>query len=137
MPHFGLMDSEEMKPDEAALLRARPHIRGDKRRISEGKLAAGITALHDAIIHGMQWFLLSAHSELINSDVDADYDLTDDDTLLQLIHRTPIFANTPYKEEFHYLSEILDQALYETLNGFDPNRYMIFFVRQGNISRIR
>ncbi|PWI48190.1 hypothetical protein CEE45_07730 [Candidatus Heimdallarchaeota archaeon B3_Heim] len=122
MPHFGLMDSEEMKPDEASLLRARLHIRGGKRRLSQGKYAAGVAALHDALIHGMQWFLLSTHPELVYTD--ADCDITDDETLLQLIQKTPIFADPIYKEDFEYLSEILNQALNERMNGFDKTRYM-------------
>jgi hypothetical protein len=124
MPHFGLMDSEGMKPTEAALLRAKLHIRGGKRRLSEKKYAAGVAALHDALIHGMQWYLLSSHTNLVYPNVDADYDITDDDTLFALIQKTPTFADPFYKEEFQYLAEILNQALYKSMNGFDKSRYL-------------
>ncbi|MHA1995388.1 MAG: hypothetical protein ACW97Z_12670 [Candidatus Hodarchaeales archaeon] len=118
------MNSEEMKPDEAALLRARLHIRGGKRRLSEGKYAAGVAALHDALIHGMQWYLLSTHPEVVYPNIDADYDITDDDTLLQLLQKTPTFSGNSYNEEFQYLSEILDQALSERMVDFDESRYL-------------
>ena len=124
MPHFGLMNSEEMKPDEAALLRARLHIRGGKRRLSEKKYAAGVAALHDALIHGIQWYLLSSHADLVYPNVEADYDITDDDTLLYLLQKTPSFTDPFYKEEFQYLSEILNQSLYKEMNGFDTTRYL-------------
>ncbi|MHA1976809.1 MAG: hypothetical protein ACW98F_10545 [Candidatus Hodarchaeales archaeon] len=113
-----------MKPDEAALLRARLHLRGGKRRLSERKYAAGVAALHDALIHGMQWYLLSLHPEIVYPNSDADYDITDDGTLLNLIQKTSVFADPFYMEEFQYLSEILNQALYKTMKGFDKSRYL-------------
>ena len=124
MPHFGLMDSEEMKPDEALLLRARLHIRGGKRRLKEGKVPAGIAALHDALIHGMQWFLYTNHPELLYPNVEVDYDITDHMTLLQFLQRTESFAHFSYKEEFQYLSDILVQALDNRISGFDKGRYI-------------
>jgi len=113
-----------MKPDEAALLRARLHIRGGKRRLSERKYAAGVAALHDALIHGMQWYLFSSYSELLYPNFEEDYDITDDDTLLHLIQKTPSFADPFYKEEFKYLTGILNQALNNEMNGFDKARYL-------------
>jgi hypothetical protein len=124
MPHFGLMDSEEMKPDEALLLRARLHIRGGKRRLNEGKVPAGIAALHDALIHGMQWFLYINHPEIMYPNVEVDYDITDDMTLLQFLQRTESFAHFSYKEDFQYLCDILVQALDNTISGFDKGRYI-------------
>ena len=124
MPHFGLMESEEMKPDEAALLRARLHIRGGMRRLKQGKVSAGIAALHDALIHGMQWFLSAKHPELLYTNSEADYDLTDDMTLLQFIQKTDSFAHYSYKEDFKYLLDILYQALDNKINGFDQPRYI-------------
>jgi hypothetical protein len=124
MPHFGLMDPEGMKPEDASLLRARLHIRGGKRRISEGKIASGVAALHDALIHGIEWFLVSRHPELISSSSGIEYDLTDDDTLIQLLHKTQAFSDTFYLDEFKYIGEILDHALYREMNGFDDKKYL-------------
>ncbi|MHA2113466.1 MAG: hypothetical protein ACXAC6_14665 [Candidatus Hodarchaeales archaeon] len=113
-----------MKPDEALLLRTRLHIRGGKRRLNQGKVSDGITALHDAIIHGMQWFLFTNHPELLYPNVEADYDLTDDTTLFQFLQRTESFAHFSYHEDFQYLSDILDQALDNRISGFDKGRYI-------------
>ncbi|TAN38772.1 MAG: hypothetical protein EPN25_13095 [Nitrospirae bacterium] len=59
MPHFGLMNEDELGPEQAALMRARLHIRGGKRRLSQGKISAGILTLYDALLFGMEWFVLS------------------------------------------------------------------------------
>jgi len=60
MPHFGLMDEKNMPPTEAALLRARLHIRGGVRRIRQGKTAVGLATLYDAVLSGMRWRILSS-----------------------------------------------------------------------------
>ncbi len=124
MPHFGLMDPENMKPEDASLLRARLHIRGGKRRISEGKMAAGVAALHDALIHGIEWYLVSKYPELLSSSAGVEYDLTDDDILIQLLHKTQSFSDTFYINEFKYIGEILDQALYKEMYEFDEKKYL-------------
>jgi hypothetical protein len=59
MPHFGLMNENELGPEKAALMRARLHIRGGRRRLSQGKISAGILTLYDAVVFGMEWFIAS------------------------------------------------------------------------------
>lgn len=58
MPHFGLMDASKMNDADAALLRARLHLRGGRRRIRQGNNAAALAALYDALIHAIRWYLL-------------------------------------------------------------------------------
>ncbi len=124
MPHFGLMDPEQMTPEDASLLRAQLHMRGGKRRISEGKMSAGVAALHDALIHGMEWYLISKHPEILSSINGVEFDLTDDDTLIELLQKTQTFSNSFYREEFQYIGSILDQALYKDMHGFDQTKYL-------------
>jgi len=62
MPHFGLMDERKMERKDAALQRARLHIRGGRRRLRQGKYAAGIATLYDALSFAMRWYILS-HEE--------------------------------------------------------------------------
>lgn len=79
MPHFGLMDATKMTEVDAALLRARLHIRGARRRFEIGKYAAGIAALYDAVSYAMQWYIISPeHQEqlgIIGMDLVHDKDL--------------------------------------------------------------
>lgn len=56
MPHFGLMDKGKMSSEEAALLRARLHIRGGRRRLAEGKTGDALAVLYDALGHGLKYY---------------------------------------------------------------------------------
>jgi hypothetical protein len=49
MPHFGLMNEQELGPVAGPLQRARLHLRGGKRRLRQGKVSAGIVTLYDAL----------------------------------------------------------------------------------------
>jgi hypothetical protein len=51
------MVESDMGPVEGPLLRARLHIRGGKRRLRQGKIAAGIVTLYDALEGAMLSYL--------------------------------------------------------------------------------
>jgi len=53
------MDADALGPEAAALQRARLHIRGGKRRLRQGKVAAGIVTLYDALLSAMDWYFES------------------------------------------------------------------------------
>ena len=59
MPHFGLMDERGLEPEAAALQRARLHIRAGRRRLRQGKTAAGWMTLYDALLFAMAWYVAS------------------------------------------------------------------------------
>ncbi|MEW6594117.1 MAG: hypothetical protein AB1413_04510 [Thermodesulfobacteriota bacterium] len=71
MPHFGLMDETRMSREAAALLRAKLHLRCGRRRVREGKDAAGLATLYDALLSAMRWHILSTPSlrEALGSDL--------------------------------------------------------------------
>ncbi len=60
MPHAGLMNAEALGPEAAALQRARLHLRGGKRRLRQGKVAAGLVTLYDALFSAMDWYFESS-----------------------------------------------------------------------------
>jgi hypothetical protein len=84
MPHFGLMDETGMSREEAALTRAKLHIRSGRRRLREGKQAAGIAALFDALTSAIKWYVLSNRGG-IAAHIGNDEDLEDDEKLLELL----------------------------------------------------
>jgi hypothetical protein len=49
VPHFGLMNEQDLGPVAGPLQRARLHLRGGKRRLRQGKISAGIVTLYDAL----------------------------------------------------------------------------------------
>jgi len=56
-PHAGLMDPELLGPEAAALLRARLHIRGGRRRLRQGKKEEGLVTIYDALTSAVDWYL--------------------------------------------------------------------------------
>ena len=53
------MEERSLGPEEGPLLRARLHLRGGKRRLRQGKIAAGIVTLSDALNGGLEWYIAS------------------------------------------------------------------------------
>ncbi|MDA8082043.1 MAG: hypothetical protein M0024_00120 [Nitrospiraceae bacterium] len=89
MPHFGLMDEEALGPEQAPLQRARLHIRGGKRRLRQGKISAGILTLYDALVFGMEWYIVSpGRREKLT--VQPGEDLRNDRTLYSVLVRSGV-----------------------------------------------
>ena len=59
MPHFGLMDADALGDLKAALQRARLHLRSGRRRLSQGKISAGLVTLYDALEQALEWYVSS------------------------------------------------------------------------------
>ena len=53
------MDQDALGPVRAAHQRARLHIRAGRRRLRQGKVSAGIVTLYDALLHAMEYYMLS------------------------------------------------------------------------------
>jgi hypothetical protein len=53
------MDADALGPEAAALQRAHLHVRGGKRRLRQGKVAAGLVTLYDALLSAMDWYFES------------------------------------------------------------------------------
>jgi hypothetical protein len=115
MPHFGLMDERKMGPVEGPLLRARLHMRGGKRRLREGKIAAGIVTLYDALDAAMTAYAAdTAHrSHLV---VREGENLNDIKTLFNVLVRSQVLSGA---FEFDRLDRLTEQALYEEMPGYD------------------
>ncbi|HKN18228.1 MAG TPA: hypothetical protein VJW95_00420 [Dissulfurispiraceae bacterium] len=115
MPHAGLMNADELGPEAAALMQARLHIRGGKRRLRQGKTAAGIVTLYDALTSATEWFLLSAgrRTELL---LKADDDLNNDKTVFNVLVRSGVIGR-----EFDYeaFDRIVEKALHENLADYN------------------
>lgn len=116
MPHFGLMSTEDsFKTEEGALLRARLHIRGGRRRLRQGKISAGIVTLYDALSFAMRWYISSPErkGKLL---LGAGENLNDDRTVFEILKRSglkdPAF-------DFMELDQLVDRALEDEMAGYD------------------
>jgi hypothetical protein len=106
MPHFGLMDETQMSPAAAALQRARLHVRGGRRRLRQGKLAAGISTIYDALVSAMRWYGLTHSREL--GLADHDDALEDDRRLFGLLVRANVLDGG---FEFDRLQSLMERAV--------------------------
>ncbi len=115
MPHFGLMEEKKLGPVEGPLQRARLHIRGGKRRLRQGKAAAGIVTLYDALEGAMQSYA-SEPGRLALLGLRNDRDLFNDKLLYAALVRAGVIDGSFDFEAFDRLTE---RALNEELPGYD------------------
>ena len=116
MPHAGLMNERAMGPEAGPLQRARLHLRGGRRRLRQGKIAAGIVTLADALSAALEWYTASQErrSTIAAGPVD---DLRDDKTAYRVLVRSGVLDGKFDLEAFDRLTEY---ALEHELPGFDP-----------------
>ncbi len=108
MPHAGLMDEKALGPEEGPLQRARLHVRGGRRRLSQGKVAAGIVTLYDAVCAAMEWYFASEarRSGLI---IREDDDLRNDKTLYEILIRSGVLDGA---FDYRSFNELVEKVLY-------------------------
>jgi hypothetical protein len=116
MPHFGLMDTRDsFEKEEGALLRARLHIRGGKRRLRQGKISAGIVTLYDALLFALRWYVASPERRKTLS-VRKEDDLKDEKSVMDILRRSKVPAS-----DFDYVAfdSLVDRASREEMPDYD------------------
>jgi len=115
MPHFGLMNEDELGPVEGPLQRARLHIRGGKRRLRQGKIAAGIVTLYDALSSAMQWYL-ALPARRLKLVAGRDEDLLHDRTAYAVLVRSGVLDG---RFDFDAFDRLTEHALSNEMPGYD------------------
>jgi len=115
MPHFGLMNEDELGPVEGPLQRARLHIRGGKRRLRQGKISAGIVTYYDALSSAMQWYIASPEGRS-KFDADGGEDLLNDRTAYAVLVRSGILDG---RFDFDAFDRLAEHALLDELPDYD------------------
>ena len=115
MPHAGLMDERTLVPEEGPLLRARLHIRGGKRRLREGKIAAGIVTLYDALNGAMEWYIASPQrtKRLL---IEAGDNLNDDRSLYRVLVQSQVLDGG---FDFDAFDRLVETALHEEMQDYN------------------
>lgn len=108
MPHFGLMDDTKLAPAEAALLRARLHWRGGKRRISQNKRKAGIATLWDAVLSAARYYHLTELAQHGTKQVDVSTTSFDDVVVLRRLAEEGRLGDM---KDFKFLEKISDTTV--------------------------
>jgi hypothetical protein len=115
MPHAGLMDEQTLGPVKGPLQRARLHIRGGRRRLRQGKIAAGIVTLYDALDAALLWYFASVERRARLAIGPGD-DLNDDRTLYRILVRAGVLDES---FDFDDFDRLVERALREELPGYD------------------
>jgi hypothetical protein len=115
MPHFGLMDEEALGPVQGPLQRARLHIRGGRRRLREGKIAAGIATLYDALEGAMRAYI-GGPVRLSELEVENDKDLNNDKDLYAALVRAGVING---EFDFEAFDRLTERALHEEMPEYD------------------
>ncbi len=114
MPHAGLMDEKTLGPVEGPRQRARLHIRGGRRRLRQGKIAAGIVTFYDALLAAMQAYAASPAGTRL--EIRAGEDINDDKVLYSVLVRSDILDGS---FDFEAFDRIAEKALNEEMPGYD------------------
>lgn len=124
MPHSGLMSTREsFESAEGALLRARLHLRGARRRLKQGKVAAGITTLYDALIFGLRfYFMIPEHRSRI--DPGEELDLIEERVMIKALRKAGILDSAFDLDEFE---ELVDRAAWDEMADYDYRPLLITF----------
>ena len=116
MPHFGLMDTRDsFEKAEGALLRARLHIRGARRRLRQGKISAGIVTLYDALLFALRWYLSSPERRKKISLGPGD-DMPDEEQVLALLQRAHVL---PEEFDYHAFDALVEKASHQEMPAYD------------------
>ncbi len=120
MPHFGLMNEQELGPVAGPLQRARLHLRGGKRRLRQGKVSAGIVTLYDALEGAMLSYAESPETgpRLAFRPGERRYDSK---VLYAVLVRSGVLDGSFDFEAFDQLTE---KALQQELDGYDTRELL-------------
>jgi hypothetical protein len=114
MPHAGLMSEKDLGPVAGPLQRARLHIRGGRRRLRQGKIAAGIVTLYDALQAAMEAYAASVGRTKL--DMRSDEDINNGQVLYDVLVRSGILDGSFDFEDFDRITE---RALAEEMPGYE------------------
>lgn len=115
MPHFGLMNEQELGPVAGPLQRARLHLRGGKRRLRQGKVSAGIVTLYDALEGAMLSYAEAPERKSRLQFLPGER-MHDSKALYAVLVRSGVLDGAFDFEAFDQLTE---QALQQELPGYD------------------
>jgi hypothetical protein len=123
MPHFGLIKESSLGPEAAALQRARLHIRAGRRRLRQGKTAAGWLTLYDALLFAMEWYVASSERRRTLPILESDT-LRDDGLLFDLLQRAGVV-----QKNFDYgaFKTLVYTSYPEETPGYDPEPTLTAF----------
>lgn len=115
MPHDGLMVETKLGPVAGPRQRARLHLRSGKRRLRQGKTAAGIATLYDAVAAAMEAYAASKERHLI---VEPGENFGNEKVLYRVLVRSGVLDG---HFDFDWFDRLVEKALSGEMEPFDYN----------------
>ncbi len=120
MPHFGLVDEKKLTAEEAALLRARLHIRSGRRILKEGNLELALSILYDALGHGLKYYKIK--HELVVNIKEADDELHKNElAIARELRQSGVLADLDFIDRF---CALINQALDGVVAELNPDEFL-------------
>ncbi len=115
MPHFGLINEDELGPLESLLMRAKLHVRGGRKRLEAGKISLGILTLYDALNLALQWYV-SAPEQSGLAVQNPDKDFRKEKDIIFVLTNNGILDG---KFDYDKFNEVVERALDDEMHGYD------------------
>ena len=113
MPQAGLIEFSQIGPERFALQRARLHIRAGKRRLRQGKVAAGIVTLFDALEFALEWHTYPPRREKLCL---TSREMTSSRKVFEALRGAGVLDGS---FDFDRFDTLLERALFEEMPGYD------------------
>jgi hypothetical protein len=111
------MDEAALGPEEGPLMRAKLHIRGARRRLSQGKISLGIITLYDAMVSALQWYINSPNRRKTLQINESD-NLNDDKTVYAILVRSRVLDGT---FDYEIFDKLVTKSLEQEISEYDDN----------------
>jgi len=115
MTRYSLIDTSKVNEAKTALTLACLHLRRGKRHMQKGLSAAGITALYDAVLFGMRYYITK--HDRCKSFIE-NVDPWDASGLFYVLSRAGVFDDP---QAFNRFSRIVERALWQESFSFDED----------------
>jgi hypothetical protein len=115
MPHFGLMDEKKLGPVAGPFQRSRLHLRSARRRLRQGKTAAGVVTLYDVLSAAMDSYAASAERSA-GLNVRKGEDLKQERDLYRVLVRSGVISSDL---DFDAFEDLMEKALSQEIPGYD------------------
>jgi hypothetical protein len=113
--------SESFESEEGALLRARLHIRGGRRRLRQGKISAGLLTLYDALMFALRWYVASPERRSSLRIREGD-DLKDDRTVFMILKESGVADPSVF--DYEAFDKLVEKASGEEMPDFDYEKVL-------------
>jgi len=94
-----------------------------KRRLSQGKISAGIITLYDALVFALDWYIASPERRSKLRIAEGD-DLKDDNTVYEILKRSGVIDSS---FDYDLFNKLVEKSLKEEMPEYDYGDILVSF----------